>query len=80
MNVDTKTNPDKTYYKSITDRIPMGRWGDPEEFKGTVVFLAGKASSYITGEIIAVSRELFLFVFAVSIAKKVQVDGGWLAR
>ncbi|CRG82730.1 2-deoxy-D-gluconate 3-dehydrogenase [Talaromyces islandicus] len=45
MNVDTRTNPDQTYYKSITDRIPMGRWGEPEEFKGPVVFLASKASS-----------------------------------
>jgi 2-deoxy-D-gluconate 3-dehydrogenase len=59
MNVDTRTNPDKTYYKSITDRIPIGRWGDPEEFKGVVVFLASKASSYITGEIIAVSGDVF---------------------
>jgi 2-deoxy-D-gluconate 3-dehydrogenase len=59
MNVDTRTNPDKTYYKSITDRIPIGRWGDPEEFKGIVVFLASKASSYITGEIIAVSGDVF---------------------
>lgn len=70
MNVDTRTNPDKTYYKSITDRIPMGRWGNPEEFKGTVVFLASKASSYITGESITVSQDLFLFVFVVSIVKK----------
>ena len=78
MNIDTRTNPDRTYYKSITDRIPMGRWGDPEEFKGPVVFLASKASSYMTGEILTVSEDI-CFWFA-SVAKTSQVDGGWLAR
>jgi 2-deoxy-D-gluconate 3-dehydrogenase len=55
MNVDTRTNPDQTYYQSISSRIPMGRWGNPEDFKGPVVFLASDASSYITGETIVVS-------------------------
>lgn len=57
MNIDTRTDPNKAeYYKSITDRIPMGKWGNPDDFKGPVVFLASKASGYITGEIITVSR------------------------
>jgi 2-dehydro-3-deoxy-D-gluconate 5-dehydrogenase len=55
MNIDTRTNPDQTYYESILTRIPTGRWGNPEEFKGPAVFLASEASSYITGEIIVVS-------------------------
>ncbi|KAH8885579.1 NAD(P)-binding protein [Thozetella sp. PMI_491] len=54
MNIDTRTNPDQRYYESITTRIPFGRWGRPEEFKGPAVFLASDASSYITGEIIVV--------------------------
>lgn len=35
-------------------RIPMQRWGQPEELKGTVVFLASRASDYITGQTIYV--------------------------
>lgn len=40
--------------KSILDRIPAGRWGDPEDFKGAVVYLASAASSYVTGTILTV--------------------------
>lgn len=32
-----------------TNRIPMGRLGNPNELKGAVVFLAGDQSSYVTG-------------------------------
>jgi 2-deoxy-D-gluconate 3-dehydrogenase len=40
--------------KSILDRIPAGRWGRPEDFKGPVVFLASDAASYVHGEILVV--------------------------
>lgn len=40
--------------KSILDRIPAGRWGDPEDFKGAVVYLASPASAYVTGTILTV--------------------------
>lgn len=40
--------------KSILDRIPLGRWGVPEDFKGPVVFLASKASDYVNGTILFV--------------------------
>lgn len=40
--------------KAILERIPMGRWGTPEDLQGLVVFLASDASAYINGYTIAV--------------------------
>lgn len=39
---------------SILARIPAGRWGEPEDFKGPVVFLASKASDYMNGSVVLV--------------------------
>ncbi|KAI7540377.1 NAD(P)-binding protein [Hortaea werneckii] len=39
---------------SILERIPAGRWGNPEDFKGSVVYLASRASGYVSGEILTV--------------------------
>jgi 2-deoxy-D-gluconate 3-dehydrogenase len=39
---------------SILARIPAGRWGQPEDFKGVVVFLASRASGYVSGEIMTI--------------------------
>ncbi|KAK6436772.1 hypothetical protein LTR95_007036 [Oleoguttula sp. CCFEE 5521] len=39
---------------SILSRIPDGRWGKPEDFCGSVVFLASPASDYISGECLVV--------------------------
>ena len=33
----------------ISARIPMHRWGEPEDMIGTVIFLASDASDYVTG-------------------------------
>jgi 2-deoxy-D-gluconate 3-dehydrogenase len=38
----------------ITDRIPAGRWGEPEDLSGPVVFLASKASDYLNGHVLIV--------------------------
>jgi len=45
---------DETRNREILSRVPMDRWGMPEDLQGTVVFLASSASDYITGTIIRV--------------------------
>ncbi|MHA4895432.1 SDR family NAD(P)-dependent oxidoreductase [Pedobacter sp. PWIIR3] len=40
--------------KSILERIPAGRWGEPDDFKGPIVFLASAASNYMHGSILTV--------------------------
>ena len=40
--------------KSILDRIPSGRWGEPADFQGPAIFLASPASDYVTGTILTV--------------------------
>jgi 2-deoxy-D-gluconate 3-dehydrogenase len=45
---------DKDRSSSILLRIPAGRWGEPEDFKGPVVFLASDASNYVHGTILTV--------------------------
>ncbi len=42
-----RNDPERS--KSILGRIPAGRWGEPEDFKGPVVFLASPASDYMSG-------------------------------
>jgi 2-deoxy-D-gluconate 3-dehydrogenase len=45
---------DKERAASILARIPAGRWGNPDDFKGPVVFLSSPASLYVSGEILTV--------------------------
>jgi 2-deoxy-D-gluconate 3-dehydrogenase len=40
--------------KSILDRIPAGRWGEADDFRGPTVFLASSAADYIHGTILTV--------------------------
>lgn len=46
--------------KYIMDRVPVGRFGQPEEISGIVGFLASDAASYITGQAIAVDGGLVI--------------------
>lgn len=45
---------DEARNKSILDRIPAARWGDPADLGGTAVFLASRASDYVNGAVIPV--------------------------
>ena len=40
--------------EAILSRIPIDRWGTPDDFKGPAVFLASDASNYVSGEILLV--------------------------
>jgi 3-oxoacyl-[acyl-carrier protein] reductase len=46
--------------KRITDNIPAGRFGLPEDVAGSVVFLASDTASYITGQTIHVNGGLLM--------------------
>lgn len=43
---------DPERYQFIVERTPMGRWGQPDELAGIVIFLASRASDFITGQTI----------------------------
>ncbi|MGY2132229.1 2-dehydro-3-deoxy-D-gluconate 5-dehydrogenase KduD [Hymenobacter sp. HD11105] len=47
-----RNDPDRS--QSILGRIPAGRWGTPEDFKGPTVFLASEAGNYVHGTILTV--------------------------
>jgi len=40
--------------RQITERIPAGRWGQPEDLSGAVIFLASRASDYVHGHVLVV--------------------------
>ena len=48
LRADPVRNP------AILARIPAGRWGVPDDFKGAAVFLASRASDYVNGSILVV--------------------------
>ena len=45
---------DTVRYREITARIPAGRWGQPEDLAGAVVFLASPAADYVHGHVLVV--------------------------
>jgi 2-dehydro-3-deoxy-D-gluconate 5-dehydrogenase len=45
---------DETRNRQILERIPAGRWGDPEDLAGAAVFLSSSASDYVNGHVLVV--------------------------
>ena len=45
---------DETRNRQILERIPAGRWGEPSDLGGAVVFLASSAADYVHGHVLAV--------------------------
>ena len=48
LQADPVRNP------AISSRIPAGRWGEPADFGGAIVYLASAASDYVNGSILVV--------------------------
>jgi 2-deoxy-D-gluconate 3-dehydrogenase len=45
---------DETRNRQILERIPAGRWGEPEDLVGAAVFLCSSASDYVNGHVLVV--------------------------
>jgi 2-deoxy-D-gluconate 3-dehydrogenase len=52
--INAAISDNKEFFNKITNRIPIGRWGDPQDLMGTAVFLASRASDYMSGWYISV--------------------------
>jgi len=53
-NAPLSLRNDPVRAQQILDRIPCGRWGQPDELGGLCVFLASDASNYMHGSIIPI--------------------------
>lgn len=47
-----RNDPDRS--QAILSRIPAGRWGQPDDFAGAVVYLASAAANYVHGTLLTV--------------------------
>jgi 2-deoxy-D-gluconate 3-dehydrogenase len=56
MRTDNTTalREDAVRNRAILERIPAGRWGEPDDLSGAAVFLASAASDYVHGAILPV--------------------------
>lgn len=52
ITLPTREDPER--YKQFLTRIPLGRFGEPEELVGPALFLASSMSSYVTGTTLVV--------------------------
>jgi 3-oxoacyl-[acyl-carrier protein] reductase len=44
---------DERFKEKYLDRIPLGRWAEPDEIAPVFVFFASDASAYVTGQVLA---------------------------
>ena len=50
----TALRADDTRSRQIVERIPAGRWGNPDDLAGATVFLASSASDYVHGHVLVI--------------------------
>ena len=53
-NNTTALRADETRNRQILERIPAGRWGQPDDLDGAAVFLSSEASRYLHGHMLVV--------------------------
>lgn len=53
-NNTTQLRTDADRNDAILERIPSGRWGQPDDLGGAIVFLCSRAADYVTGQTLAV--------------------------
>ena len=53
-DINTQFRADPARYRWIEQRIPMKRWGRPDEIAGAAVFLSSEASAFCTGHVLVV--------------------------
>ena len=56
----SRSHDDPDVYDSTISRIPMRRWGEPEEMGDAALFLASSMASYITGQMLLVDGGITL--------------------
>lgn len=49
-----RSRQDPAHVANVEARTPMGRWGEPEDIAGPVLFLASPAAAFMTGACLAV--------------------------
>ena len=52
--ITTATRSDPVTNQRVLDHIPAARWGDPADLMGATVFLASRASDYVSGHVLVV--------------------------
>src|SRR5271165_3994097 len=52
--ITERTRSDEDANRRVLEHIPTGRWGDPADLMGALVFLASRASDYVNGHVLVV--------------------------
>jgi len=52
--ITRKTRSDPVTSQRVLDHVPAGRWGEPVDLMGALVFLASRASNYVNGHLLVV--------------------------
>lgn len=59
IETDITRNLTEEIRNQYIQRIPLGRFGSPEDVAGVVAFLASEQASYITGEVVRVNGGIY---------------------